>query len=1065
MSDLLPGTEVVARGLRWQVVLSEHLGEQVLIRLRGLEGAVLGQELDLLSPFETVHPIIHNLDPERAAPLRNWLVYHQAFILEQALGPGALLASQPGRLRLEPYQLVPVLRAIRMGRPRLLLADAVGLGKTVQAGLILTELMARRLAHRVLVVSPAGPLLEQWRTELAERFGLRLRHIDRAALEDIRRGTELGANPFDHVALGISSMDFLKQDRLLELLEKTTYDVVVVDEAHHCMDLGAAEEREDSQRRKLAQVLARRCDALILATATPHDGNDRSFASLCELLDPSLVDGRGALRGSAYRAHVVRRLKKHIRDPVTGEPRFRERQVVPIPVVPSPTAHAPFIELHRALLDLVAPELRRAFRSRRYSEVLSYIALLKRSVSTVCALRSTLQVVADRLRTLATTTAEGQDSRRQRLRTLQQAHRRLERLGSASEEEQEDLRRLEAEDLAQQLADMQREVRRGSFSLKRAADVVAALDDLVALADRALPLDPKLAQLVAEIRSIRAAEPGVNVLVYTEYTDTLEVAAEALDRAGLGPVLTMRGDHGEAERMATTERFRSQDRLVLVSTDAAAEGLNLHQRCHHLIHLELPFNPNRLEQRNGRIDRYGQEQDPIVRYLYLSGSFEERILLRLIAKYERQRARLTFVPNTLGSVTATDGGTERLLKGLLDEDTRAFTTQPLLFDLARDEAEGADPATRELLEEIDRSLHGFERAARSHAWLGDAGLNADDAVLREAAEAHTSSTRTAPVDLADFVCDAVLLDGGDVSGAPNGPVFALQLPTGWGHDLAELPGYDASSRRILLTTRIEVTADAAGCPVGFLGRAHPLVRRAVDRVCHLALGSSSQAGQDPRVSAVTSPDGPLRLLYTFLARVTSKAGRQLERVVAVEVFPAGDAIFRADAADWAALVDPSRAIPTAGLWQRYFASWAASSANRAKAAAAAGFAPVAQGFAEEHQQQIAVERSSLEAWLLERAVALGGDEVPPAVQVDLFGRSAPPVQASLPVSAVTDPEGRLVAVATDRSQAPSRRSEADGVLRLFRQRSADLDARAALAPPEVVSLGLLLIVAEVGRGA
>jgi SNF2 family DNA or RNA helicase len=191
MSELLPGTEVHARGLRWEVVFSQALGPQTLHRLRSLEHSLRGQELDLLTPLEPIEPIVRDIQPERAAPLRNWLVYHQAFILEQALGPHALLAAQPGRLRIEPYQLVPVLRAIRTSRVRLMLADGVGLGKTVQAGLVLTELMARRLAHRVLIVSPAGPLLDQWKVEMGDRFGLRMDVIDRARLEEIRRALSL----------------------------------------------------------------------------------------------------------------------------------------------------------------------------------------------------------------------------------------------------------------------------------------------------------------------------------------------------------------------------------------------------------------------------------------------------------------------------------------------------------------------------------------------------------------------------------------------------------------------------------------------------------------------------------------------------------------------------------------------------------------------------------------------------------------------------------------------------------------------------------------------------------
>jgi len=148
MTTLLPGTEVAARGLRWELVYTQNLGSQVLHRLRGIDGNFAGQEFDFLGPFDEITPIARELRPEKPAPLANWLACHQAFLLEQSFGMDALSAVQPGRLRIEPYQLVPVLRAVRMTRVRLLLADGVGLGKTIQAGLLLTELIARRIAHR-----------------------------------------------------------------------------------------------------------------------------------------------------------------------------------------------------------------------------------------------------------------------------------------------------------------------------------------------------------------------------------------------------------------------------------------------------------------------------------------------------------------------------------------------------------------------------------------------------------------------------------------------------------------------------------------------------------------------------------------------------------------------------------------------------------------------------------------------------------------------------------------------------------------------------------------------------
>jgi hypothetical protein len=142
-SELLPGTEVEARGLRWELIHVQPAGSQQLFRLRCLEGPLLNEQMEFLVPFEKVEAISKELDPERAANLAHWTLYHQAFLLEQALGPRALSAAQPGRLSIAPYQIVPVMRALRMSRVRLMLADGVGLGKTVQAGLVMAELIAR----------------------------------------------------------------------------------------------------------------------------------------------------------------------------------------------------------------------------------------------------------------------------------------------------------------------------------------------------------------------------------------------------------------------------------------------------------------------------------------------------------------------------------------------------------------------------------------------------------------------------------------------------------------------------------------------------------------------------------------------------------------------------------------------------------------------------------------------------------------------------------------------------------------------------------------------------------
>jgi ERCC4-related helicase len=1020
--------------------------------------------------LEEINPILHSFDPVHAGRLREWLLYHQAFLLEQALGPHALLAAQPGRLEIQPYQLVPVIRALSMSRVRLLLADGVGLGKTVEAGLVLAELMARRLAQRILIVSPAGPLLEQWRMEMRDRFGLKFKVVDRTALDEIRRQVELGANPFDHIPLALTSVDFLKQERVLAELERASYDVIIIDEVHHCVDLGNAGLRDDSLRRRLAVVLAGRCDSLLLLTATPHDGNDRSFASLCELLDPSLVDSRGLLRGERYQRYVVRRLKRHIRN-AQGQPMFAEREVKPCRVVVKASENQNFVDLSKKLLDLVAPELKRALRDRRYNDVLSFFALLKISVSTVKACRSTLGVVLNRYREAVKGAVEDQESRRERIRTLREARRRLDRFGVVSAAEEAEVQDLELDDVAQQLADLERQRRSEDRKIGRDQSLTEKLEEIVNLADKAINHDPKIASLLNELDKIRKTEPNSNVLVYTEYTTSQDAVVEALKAAKYN-VLTLSGEdpYGNPKRsrekveekaddelrtrLEITERFRNADDIILVCTDAAAEGLNLHQRCHHLIHLELPFNPNRLEQRNGRIDRYGQKFPPVVRYLHLAGTFEENILLRLIAKWERQRRALNVVPNTLGLTADSDLVMRPLLQGFVDTEGKLFEDNPVKFTLTEgDPAEGADGSVRELLDEIDRCFKTFEKTAKNNAWLADAGLHADDSALKAAGHARDAGDQAANVDLAQFVVDAVRRQGGKCEGELTDSVFYLTLPADWRLDLADVPGCDPDSRTIRLTMNKDILIDKQKRLVGYLGRAHPLVRHAIDRVRHTSLGGS--AGQIDSRTAVVNATVPEPSLYcTYLARINSSAGRELERVVAVRLSQSGEPAFCPDSKDWLCLASLDSAVSPIGVWEHQFASWAPARLELARKIAADNFNPMVQAFLKEAQELIAREKTELEKWVNERIA-----EIIPSVAAstpDLFSAPSAKKLSAKPVP--TTPEERLEMIHSDSSQSKTLRNHAENTLKQYKKRSESLKFRGQFSPPEVIPLGLLMVI-------
>ncbi|HEX2939901.1 MAG TPA: DEAD/DEAH box helicase family protein [Rhodopila sp.] len=963
------GIKVSARGLAWDVTEvdpagTEPAGGQRRVRLCCLDGDLAGLEWDILYPLEPLAPLRDGPDPLEAASLADWRRYHIARMLEQIPG----VPAPAGRLAIESWQKVPLLRALDMVRPRLLLADGVGLGKTIQAGLIAAELITRRRAHRILVVTPPGPLLRQWEQEMRLRFGLRFTAIaDAATLRARRRGLEPGGNPFAATALCLTSVDFAKQDHVLRELERATWDLVIIDEAHHCIADGTP-----SQRRVLAEVLAAKSDGLLLLTATPHDGHDTHFASLMALLDPSLVDGgSGQLIGNAYRRHVVRRLKAHIRDARTNAPVFRERVVLPVKVDVSDAE--PVQAFHRALSALVAPRLQRSGKRSAPTDALAFVSLLKRSMSTIAACVATLRVVAERY-----ADAETPATRRERRRALHAYRRRVARFGVLGPAAEDDIAALEAEEMAASLS---------------GADTLAELRDLIRLGEAAAEADPKLAALALEIRLIRLEQPQANILVYTEYADSQRAAVAAL--AGIdGTVLTIGGADTEAERTLSAERCAGEDGIVLISTDSLAEGLNLHTRCCHLIHLDLPYNPNRLEQRNGRIDRYGQQRDPQIRYLYLAGTFEERLLLRLIAKYEKARACLAFMPNTLAMGADPASLREPLFEGDL------FSGAPRLIhslDLAGEDT--ASESYRDLLREIDRAFESFDQMAVRHGWLSGG----------ESVE--VSAICPPGVDLAAFVASvlAPVADG-------------YRVPDSWRDDLLGLPGYDAAEGIVRLTGAPDRLRDEQGRMLLYAGRAHPLTRRAI---------ASVRMG---RVSVARSER--LALLATFLV----EAGTILRRLFGLLLFPDGRTEPAPDVLSFAQV-----AVPPDGVWQRRFADWAPATLEHADPKPVAG--QVAAPFLAAYRQQAERDAAVTGAWLGRRVDALCGQVQP--VAYDLFA----PAPADDDWRFCPVPEQRLAAFAADPAVAADRRHDAAAALAQFRAASTP-----SPPPLTVRPCGLLMLV-------
>lgn len=383
-----------------------------------------------------------------------------------------------------------------------------------------------------------------------------------------------------------------------------------------------------------------------------------------------------------------------------------------------------------------------------------------------------------------------------------------------------------------------------------------------------------------------------------------------------------------------------------------------------------------------------------------------------------------------------------MLTGLVEEEAAVFQREEPVFDLvAGEENFGADAATRDLLEEIDRSLQGFERAAAANTWLGADGLNAEASLFVEADHARQRGEALNSVDLARFVRDAVLLEGGNVrDAAPD--ITELTLPSTWMPGLAGTPGLDTDTRTARLTTKLEITQDAQKREVGFLGRAHPLVRRALDRVRHLALGGTSTS-VDQRISAVAADVPQPTLLFTFLGRIHSRAGREFEQVLAILVRPPAVAEFITSSEQWLALANPTDAINTRDAWKNHFTPWAQSAEATAIADARQNFRPIAADVLNRRRAQLRRDRERLHEWLESRAREIIADRGQTAVPLELpgIGQSSRAQPSTSSWARLADPIERLAGFASDNSQPVALRHEAQTALALFKKRSEDLDDR------------------------
>lgn len=641
------GQTVRWRGTRWRVLGEEEGG---YLRLVGVDSAfkdvelspLLALERDEILPDELPLPPLDVASSDRG----RWRALHRAFLTTMAGGREQLMGLDWGAVAVEPYQLVPLLRVARTLRPRLLIADDTGLGKTAEAGVILRWLAQRHQAGRVLIVTRASPEPERWQREMWTKFGFRFDILRSGADFNDRRLRNPTTNVFSQQRHLIVSMTLAARQALHDELRQcpTPFDVVIVDEAAHLAVRG----NRTKQLSRLGRTLSASCEggALLLLTATPHDGKTESFLSLLRLLEPFVEVEPGEVPVDVASRLVVRRLKPEV--VLAGGRRFLEPEIHIVSTLrdASPEERALDGPLD-AYLDWLAGEeqLHQQAGARQKAMGCQFLStiLRKRTGSSVAALRATL-----RRRLGMPPAAEDSDD--------------VVPFVDSDDSDPEDAE-LDPGEAAEtpppELND-------------REAELARALLDTAAMVP--IGRDAKLHALVRLLRANQSAPSDhqdhdggdplaadaqpLKVVVFTEYRDTLRAAARRLQAEGISFV-TFHGATPDPDRQQAIDSFLHDPTIrVFLATDAASEGINLQHAAHQLIHLDVPWNPNRYAQRNGRIDRYGQGRTPHIWCLVAAdastaqGRPESRALEIVIDKLQKIARELGSVGAVLPGYTA-----------------------------------------------------------------------------------------------------------------------------------------------------------------------------------------------------------------------------------------------------------------------------------------------------------------------------------------------------------------------------------------------------------------------------
>jgi superfamily II DNA or RNA helicase len=586
----------------------EDARPQHLVSLSSVEDDALGEELRAvweLEPGAAIHEHAGLPEPtgfDDPARLDAFLDAVRWGAVSSA-DDRSLQAPFRAGIEIEEYQLDPVVRALRMPRVNLLVADDVGLGKTIEAGLVAQELILRHRVRSILVVCPSSIQI-QWRNQMRDKFGLEFRIVDSDLMKDLRRRRGIHVNPWTHFPRLITSIDFLKRERPLRLFRDTLpagdeptyprrYDLLIVDEAHNVAPSGRGRYATDSLRTLAVRTLVPHFEHKLFLTATPHNGYTESFSALLALVDNQrFAPGIMKINQRQLETIMVRRMKEELELKWDGSRRFAKRVVGYLEVeYTEAERHA-----HRALKEYTELRLKNASsQTEAFASEFVLKLLKKRLFSSPEAFAITLAKHEASLRAAGKSPVSDAVLRRQ------------------------------VEDIEEEFADDDQYEEATLEAVDAASRTSAVLGDQETVLLRELreyardaPLRPdsKAKRLIDWLRQTLKPDGEWNnerVLIFTEYRATQKWLHGLLAAAGFAQgerLLTLYGGMDPEERERVKAAFQHDPKessvRILLATDCASEGIDLQRNCHRLIHLEVPWNPARLEQRNGRLDRFGQ---------------------------------------------------------------------------------------------------------------------------------------------------------------------------------------------------------------------------------------------------------------------------------------------------------------------------------------------------------------------------------------------------------------------------------------------------------------------------